>query len=92
MLPSQVPPFPVPAELPVPARYLASVYEVRQGVEVERAVVFMSGLGYSECYLNGAQLGDQICGPMFTDYEKRVPYVTYDSTAVFQATKAVGGK
>ncbi len=80
-----------PAELPVPARYLASVYEMRQDVEVERAVVFMSGLGYSECYLNGLKLGDQICGPMFTDYDKRVPYVTYDATDVFKATKAVGG-
>ncbi|MBP3531856.1 MAG: family 78 glycoside hydrolase catalytic domain [Thermoguttaceae bacterium] len=79
-----------PAELPVPARYLSKVYEVRQDVEVERAVVFMSGLGYSECYLNGLKLGDQICGPMFTDYDKRVPYVTYDATDVFKATKAVG--
>ena len=30
-----------PAELPVPARYLASVYEMRQDVDVERAVVFI---------------------------------------------------
>lgn len=79
-----------PAETPVSARYLSSVYEMRRDVEVRRAVVFISGLGYSECYLNGVKLGDQICGPMYVDYDKRVPYVTYDATDVFKATKSLG--
>lgn len=69
-----------PLEKPCPARYLSNVYRLKEGVDVSRAVVFFSGLGYGECYVDGAKLGDQICGPMYTDYDKRVPYMTYDAT------------
>ena len=81
-----------PLEIPSPARYLSKVYMMQDGKEVKRAVVYISGLGYNECYLNGVKLGDQVCGPMYTDYNVSVPYNTYDATDVFQMTKELGAK
>ena len=79
-----------PFEKPSPARYLSNVYRIKKDSEVKRAVVYVSGLGYYECYLNGVKLGDQVCGPMYTDYDKSVPYNTYDATDVFAETKKMG--
>ncbi len=79
-----------PLEKISPARYLANVYWMKKDVDVKRAVVFISGLGYNECYLNGEKLGDQVCGPMYTDYDKSVPYNTYDVTDILQTTKKFG--
>lgn len=79
----------VPVILPSPARYLSRVYEMKKDSPVKRAVVYFSGLGYSECYLNGVKLGDQVCGPMYTDYNKSVPYNTYDVTDIFHATQQI---
>ena len=79
-----------PFEKPSPARYLSNVYRIKKDAEVKRAVVYVSGLGYYECYLNGVKLGDQVCGPMYTDYDKSVPYNTYDATDVFTETKKMG--
>lgn len=47
---------------------------------VERAMVFFSGLGLSELYLNGDKVGDHVLSPALTDYTKRVPYLAYDVT------------
>ena len=47
---------------------------------VKRATVYMSGLGYSELYLNGAKIGDHVLDPILRDYDKHVPYVTYEVT------------
>ena len=48
---------------------------------VARAVVYASGLGLSEFYLNGAKIGDAVLSPGLTDYTKRAFYVSYDITA-----------
>ena len=77
-------------EKPSPARYLSKLYMMKKDVAVKRAVVYISGLGYNECYLNGVKLGDQVCGPMYTDYTKSVPYQTYDATDVFAETSKIG--
>lgn len=79
-----------PLEKASPARYLANVYWMKKDVDVKRAVVFISGLGYNECYINGTKLGDQVCGPMYTDYSKSVPYNTYDVTDCLKGTKKAG--
>ncbi|MDO5308005.1 MAG: family 78 glycoside hydrolase catalytic domain [Planctomycetia bacterium] len=76
-----------PLEKASPARYLANTYWIRKDQEVKRATVYISGLGYYECYINGVKLGDQICGPMYTDYDKRVPYNTFDVTDIFEITQ-----
>lgn len=79
-----------PLEKPSPARYLSSLYLMKDNLDVKRAVVYISGLGYNECYLNGIKCGDQICGPMYTDYDKSVPYNTYDVTDTLRTTKKAG--
>ncbi len=38
---------------------------------VRRARAYVSGLGYSELYLNGAKVGDRVLDPAWTDYDKR---------------------
>ncbi len=58
---------------------------------VARALVFMSGLGWSELSLNGAKVGDAVLSPQFTDYDERVPYVMHDVTAALRpGANAIG--
>ncbi len=55
---------------------------LRKKAEVARqpakATAFISGLGYYELYINGRKVGDHILDPIFTDYNERVNYLTYD--------------
>ncbi len=48
--------------------------------DVARATATVCGLGYCELYLNGEKVGDHVMDPGFTDYRKRVQYVSYDVT------------
>ena len=43
-------------------------------------MVYYSGLGLSELYLNGAKVDDHVLSPGLTDYDKHVLYVTSDVT------------
>ena len=45
-----------------------------------RATAYICGLGYYELYLNGKRVGDHVLDPAFTDFDKRVMYVSYDVT------------
>lgn len=60
------------------ARMLRKEFSAAQ--PVERAMVYFSGLGLSELYLNGDKVGDHVLSPALTDYTKRVPYLAYDVT------------
>lgn len=72
-----------------PARYLRKEFAVNK--KVTRAIVFFSGLGLSELYLNGSKVGDAVLSPAFSQYDKRAFYVTYDVTKnVQQGTNAIG--
>jgi alpha-L-rhamnosidase len=62
----------------LPARMLRKDFAV-QG-QVKRATLYISGLGLSEAYLNGAKVGDDVLVPALTEYDKRVFYLTYDVT------------
>lgn len=58
---------------------------------VRQARVYISGVGYYEFYLNGEKVGDHVLDPAFTNYDKRVLYVTYDITnQVSQGKNVVG--
>jgi alpha-L-rhamnosidase len=46
-----------------------------------RATAYISGLGYYELYINGKRISDHVLDPGFTDYNRRVLYITYDVTA-----------
>ncbi len=47
---------------------------------LRRAVATICGLGYYELYLNGSKVGDRVLDPIFTRYDKRILYATYDVT------------
>ena len=50
------------------------------GGPVKRARLYAAGIGWSEYYLNGARIGDNVLDPTATDYDKRILYVTHDVT------------
>ncbi len=58
---------------------------------ITRAMVYYSGLGLSELYVNGKKVGDHVLSPALTDYTKQVPYLTFDVTRqITQGDNAVG--
>ena len=58
---------------------------------VASATAFISGLGYYELRLNGRKVGDHVLDPGWTDYDKRLLYVTYDvRTYLRPGSNAIG--
>lgn len=45
---------------------------------ISRARVYISGLGYYELRIDGKKVGDHVLDPGWTEYGKRISYVTYD--------------
>jgi len=65
--------------------------EIELKTKPVRATAYMSGLGTSELYLNGKNIGDRKLDPADTDYRKRVMYVTHDVTDTLSKGKnAIG--
>jgi alpha-L-rhamnosidase len=60
------------------ARYFRKEFDTKK--EIKRAVVYISGLGLYELYINGKRIGEQVLSPSPTDYEKTVKYNTFDIT------------
>ncbi len=54
--------------------------EFAAGRPLRRARLYISGLGYYEAYLNGEKVGDRVLDPLWTNYDKRIFYSTYDVT------------
>lgn len=54
----------------------------RRSVEIEkpisRARLYICGLGYYHLSINGRKVGDHVLDPGWTDYSRRVLYVTYN--------------
>ncbi len=48
--------------------------------ELERAELQISALGIYEAYVNGKRVGDALLTPCWTEYEKRIQYLSYDIT------------
>ncbi len=63
----------------LPATYLRKEFTVAK--PVARAVLYLTGLGLIEPWLNGAKVGDDYFTPGWTDYSKHLYYRTYDVTA-----------
>ncbi|HKE22818.1 MAG TPA: glycoside hydrolase family 78 protein [Bryobacteraceae bacterium] len=70
-------------------RYLRKEFAIDK--KVRRAVVYYSGLGLSELYLNGARVNDHVLSPGLTDYDKHVLYVTEDVTGRLAAGRNAMG-
>jgi len=58
---------------------------------VHRARAYISGLGYYELRINGKKVGDHVLDPGWTEYTKRVLYVTYNVTEYLrEGVNAIG--
>ncbi len=66
-----------------PPRYLRREFRTRS--QPARATLYASALGLFELHLNGERVGQDLFTPGWTDYEKRVPYRTYDVTELVRA-------
>lgn len=59
--------------------------------EINRATVYIIGLGLYELYLNGQKIGSQVLAPSPTDYTKNVKYNVFDVTGNVQTgNNAIG--
>lgn len=47
---------------------------------VVKARLYVTALGLFECSINGQRIGKDVFAPGWTDYDKRVQYLTYDVT------------
>ncbi|MEP7279606.1 MAG: family 78 glycoside hydrolase catalytic domain [Bacteroidota bacterium] len=54
--------------------------QIKTNKKVASARLYISGIGYSEVYINDKKIGDNMLDPGFTSYRKEVLYVTYDIT------------
>jgi len=61
-----------------PAPYFRKEFNIRHKVISARAYIAVAGL--YELYLNGQKVGDHILDPMYTRFDRRTLYVTYDVT------------
>ncbi|KAA9036083.1 Bacterial alpha-L-rhamnosidase [Ginsengibacter hankyongi] len=53
--------------------------------KISRAIMYVSGIGYYEAYLNGKRIGKKLLDPGWTDYSKRILYSTYNVTSYLKA-------
>ena len=63
----------------LPARYLRKEFNATSSPK--RAMLYISGVGSSTCYMNGQQVGNDVFGPLPTWYDASVPFLTYDVTS-----------
>jgi len=73
-----------------PAPYFRNEINVKK--KIEKAKIYVCGLGYYELYLNGNKVGDHVLSPAQTNYDKRaIPKLLYhyddqSTTRVFYNT------
>lgn len=56
---------------------------------VEKARLYVTGLGLYEAYLNGNKAGDDYLAPFCNDYRERIQYQTYDITESIQKENTI---
>ena len=66
----------------VPVPHLHKSFVVNS--EILLARLYVTALGVFECSINGIRVGEDIFAPGWTDYAKRVQYLTYDVTDLLQ--------
>jgi len=72
-----------------PAPYFRTTFPVTKKIRAARAYIAVAGL--YELYINGQKTGDHRLDPMYTRFDRRTLYVTYDVTAQLQNGKnAIG--
>lgn len=69
--------------------YFRKSFELKKSIA--QALVFVSGMGQYELYLNGKKVSRDFLTPGWTNYEKRCLYNTYDVTSeLHQGTNVLG--
>jgi len=72
-----------------PAPYFRRSFSLNKKIKTARAYIAVAGL--YELYINGDKIGNHRLDPMYTRFDRRTLYVTYDVTAQLQSGKnAVG--
>ncbi|MDD4922661.1 MAG: family 78 glycoside hydrolase catalytic domain [Bacteroidales bacterium] len=72
-----------------PAPYFRKTLPVNKKIRAARAYVAVAGL--YELYVNGRKIGDRFLDPMFTRFDRRTFYTTYDITKdLLQGKNAIG--
>ena len=72
-----------------PAPYFRKVFQAQKKIKTARASIAVGGL--YEMYINGQRIGDHQLDPMYTRFDRRNLYVTYDITSQLQeGANAVG--
>jgi alpha-L-rhamnosidase len=61
-----------------PAGYFRKI--ISPDKKIDKARVYICGLGYYELYLNGDKVGDHVLDPAPSNYDKQAYYVSYDIT------------
>jgi alpha-L-rhamnosidase len=64
--------------------------EFKINKKIKQATAFVSGLGYSEFYLNGKKVGDSVLDPAQTNYESYAFYSTFDITDLLAENNCAG--
>ena len=73
----------------LPAPYFRKVFSTGKKIKSARAYVAAAGL--YELYLNGSKVGNHRLDPMYTRFDRRTLYVSYDITAQLQQGNNVVG-
>ena len=72
-----------------PAPYFRKAFDAKKKIKLARAYIAAGGL--YELYLNGQKIGNHRLDPMYTRFDRRTLYVTYDVTNQLQNGKnAIG--
>lgn len=50
--------------------------------KIEKAILFLCGLGYHVLYVNGVKADDRVLAPAPTQFDKHVSYIEYDITTL----------
>lgn len=53
--------------------------------KIKRAMLYITGLGVYEAYINGEKAGEEYLVPFFNDYNLWIQYQTYDVTAMINS-------
>lgn len=65
-----------------PAPYFRKTYPIQK--KVKKAVAYITAAGLYEFYINGEKIGNHRLDPMYTKFDKRNLYVTYDVSNAFK--------
>ncbi|MCM1176900.1 MAG: glycoside hydrolase family 78 protein [Clostridium sp.] len=73
-----------------PAPYFRKEFTIEPGV-LQQARAYISAAGLYELYINGKKVGDHRLDPLYTRFDRRNLYVTYDVTDYLQEGRNVAG-